>query len=127
MIKPVKIGKNLIEILTDGMYKNPLFMYREYVQNAADSIDEAVENRILKGPRDGEIKISIEPNNSIIIEGVPADLPIGKEKEINLNTKRPEFLEWKWIEGSKLPDVAVTFKVKVYKKLKKELTNLYLI
>ena len=30
-----KIGKNLIEILTDGMYKNPLFMYREYIQNSA--------------------------------------------------------------------------------------------
>ena len=38
-----KIGKNLIEILTDGMYKNPLFMYREYIQNSADSINEAAQ------------------------------------------------------------------------------------
>ena len=52
---------------------------------------------------------------------------LGNDNEINIRTDNPEFLEWKWIEGSKLPDVAVTFKVKVYKKLKKELTNLNLI
>ena len=51
---------------------------------------------------------------------------VGKEDEININTKNPEFLDWKWIEPSKLPDIAVNFKVNLYKKIKKELNFLSL-
>lgn len=47
---------------------------------------------------------------------------LGKENEINIKTKNPEFLDWKWIDFSKLPDVAVTFKVDVYKEIKKKLS-----
>ena len=61
-----KIGKNLIEILTDGMYKNPLFMYREYIQNSADSITEAVNNSLLNKQRDGKILINIESSSIFI-------------------------------------------------------------
>ena len=64
----VEIGKNLIEILTEGMYLNPLFMYREYVQNSADAIDDAVEDGILKNIRDGKIMIDIHNNGSIYIQ-----------------------------------------------------------
>ncbi len=39
------IGKYTLESLTDGMYALPLDLYREYVQNAVDSIDMA---KILK-------------------------------------------------------------------------------
>ena len=49
---------------------------------------------------------------------------IGKEKEINLNTKRPEFLEWKWIEPKNLIKVVVNFKLKVYKKILKEIEKI---
>lgn len=56
----VKIGKNVIEILTTGMYTNPLFMYREYIQNSADQIDTAVEQGLFKSRNDGEILIRIE-------------------------------------------------------------------
>jgi len=49
---------------------------------------------------------------------------VGKENEINVKTKNPEFLDWKWIEVSKLPSIAVSFKVNLYKKLKKELNFL---
>ena len=52
---------------------------------------------------------------------------IGNENEININTKNPEFLEWKWIQRSKLTDVVVDFKLDVYKKIKKELELLSLI
>ena len=48
---------------------------------------------------------------------------IGKESEINLNTKYQEFIEWKWISYNLLPDVIVDFKKKVYLKLKNELEN----
>ena len=47
----------------------------------------------------------------------------GNENEINLNTKYPEFIEWKWIDYNLLPEVIVDFKKEVYKKLKIELKN----
>ena len=45
---------------------------------------------------------------------------IGKESEININTKNPEFLDWKWIDLEDLTKIAVNFKLNVYKSLKKE-------
>ena len=47
----------------------------------------------------------------------------GSDDEINLNTKYPEFIEWKWIDYRLLPDVIVDFKKKVYESLKTELRN----
>tara|TARA_B110000003_G_C16497289_1_gene475959 strand:+ start:137 stop:607 length:471 start_codon:yes stop_codon:yes gene_type:complete len=41
----------------------------------------------------------------------------GNEDEININTEHPEFIDWKWIEMDKLPDVIVSFKKKVYEKV----------
>ena len=49
---------------------------------------------------------------------------LGKNDEINVKTKHPEFLDWKWIEPYELPKVAVHFKINVYRKLKAELTSL---
>ena len=49
---------------------------------------------------------------------------VGKNNEINVKTKNPEFLDWKWIEVSKLPSIAVSFKIDLYKKLKEELNFL---
>ena len=48
----------------------------------------------------------------------------GKSSEINVKTENPEFFEWKWIELSKLPNIAVHFKVDIYRKIKEELTSL---
>ena len=39
---------------------------------------------------------------------------VGKEKEINLKTKNPAFIEWKWILPEELPNVIVDFKKKIY-------------
>ncbi len=49
----------------------------------------------------------------------------GNENEINLNTKYPEFIEWKWIDYNLLPEVIVDFKKEVYKKLKIELNKFF--
>ena len=46
---------------------------------------------------------------------------LGEESEINLNTKHPEFIQWKWIEPKKLPDVIVNFKKNLYLDLVKEI------
>ena len=51
---------------------------------------------------------------------------IGKNEEININTKNPEFLDWKWIDPMILTNVAVDFKLNVYEKIKEELTSLSL-
>ncbi len=42
---------------------------------------------------------------------------VGNEKEINLNTKNPEFIEWKWIAADELPNVIVNFKKKMYQRI----------
>ena len=46
---------------------------------------------------------------------------LGDDTEINLKTKNPEFIEWKWIEPGKLPEVIVYFKKKIYLSLVKEI------
>ena len=51
---------------------------------------------------------------------------LGKNEEINVKTKKPEFLDWKWINISELPNIAVDFKVNIYKKIKEELKVLNL-
>ena len=50
---------------------------------------------------------------------------IGNDNEINLNTKHPEFIEWRWIDYRSLPNVIVDFKKKVYENLKVELSNFF--
>ena len=42
---------------------------------------------------------------------------IGKTSEINLKTKNPEFIEWKWVEPGTLPKIIVDFKRALYEKL----------
>ena len=49
---------------------------------------------------------------------------LGDDNEINLKTKRPEFLEWKWINIENITDKVVDFKLHVYEKIKQELKNL---
>ena len=48
---------------------------------------------------------------------------IGKDEDININTKKPEFLEWKWIDISKITEVVVDFKLEVYKELQEKIHN----
>ena len=49
---------------------------------------------------------------------------IGNESEININTKYPEFLDWKWINLDDLPEIAVNFKLDVYKNVKQEVKKI---
>ena len=45
----------------------------------------------------------------------------GEENEININTKNPEFLDWKWVNIDNLTDEVVNFKIHVYKEIQREL------
>ena len=49
---------------------------------------------------------------------------LGDDTEINLKTKRPEFLEWKWVNIENITDKVVDFKLHVYEKIKRALMNL---
>ena len=50
---------------------------------------------------------------------------LGNDSEINLNTKNPEFVDWKWIEPKLLPEVIVNFKKNLYLDLLAEI-NLFI-
>lgn len=61
------IGKNTLESLSTGMYADPRAIYREYIQNATDSIDHAVSAGLMELD-DAEIQITIDARaNSIRI------------------------------------------------------------
>jgi|TARA_B100001741_G_scaffold260888_1_gene224779 putative (di)nucleoside polyphosphate hydrolase len=49
---------------------------------------------------------------------------LGEDKEINLETNHPEFLDWKWINLENITDKVVYFKLHVYEEIKKELKDL---
>ena len=51
---------------------------------------------------------------------------LGKNEEINIKTKRPEFLDWQWVNSSELPNISVNFKTNIYKRLEEELKSLNL-
>ena len=48
---------------------------------------------------------------------------LGKDDEINLDTKHPEFIDWKWIDPKDLPEVIVDFKKELYVNLLKEINQ----
>jgi len=54
------VGKHILESLTVGMYANSKIIFREYVQNAADAIDEAVAKGVLSKREEGKIDITID-------------------------------------------------------------------
>ena len=49
---------------------------------------------------------------------------IGDVLEINIKTKHPEFLDWKWIDLEDLTQIAVNFKLEVYKQVKSEVEKI---
>ena len=72
------IGKKLLDMLMFSMYPDAKIIYREYVQNAFDSINSAVEQKILNKTKDGIVSIKIDPSSrNISIKdngtGIPVD------------------------------------------------------
>ncbi len=55
-----RIGKDVIESLTLAMYDDPRFIYREYIQNSADQIDIAFEDKLISKKEDGKVEIKID-------------------------------------------------------------------
>ena len=49
---------------------------------------------------------------------------VGEDNEINIKTKHPEFLDWKWIELDQITEMVVDFKLHVYKELKEKVKKI---
>jgi len=49
---------------------------------------------------------------------------VGIEQEINIKTKNPEFLDWKWVELDQITEEVVDFKLHVYKELKEKIKKI---
>ena len=65
----VTVGKDILELLTSGMYLDPLTIYREYIQNSADSVEKSVDEGLLQSVEEGLIKITTNYiDRSIIIQ-----------------------------------------------------------
>lgn len=61
----VQVGKYTLESLTTGMYSDPKIVYREYIQNAVDSLETAVKQGLIE-PQGMRIDIIIDEENSAI-------------------------------------------------------------
>ena len=49
---------------------------------------------------------------------------IGEDGEININTKHPEFLEWKWVELSEITKLVVNFKLDLYQEVQRKVEKI---
>lgn len=87
-----KIGKNLIEILMYSMYDDAKVVLREYVQNAYDAINEAVEYGILESTKYGHVNIILD----------------SKHRSVRINDNGTGIV--KKLAAKKLLDIADSFK-----------------
>lgn len=55
------IGRDVLELVSSAMYIDPMTVYREYIQNAADAIDDARREGTLQAGDEGLVEISIDP------------------------------------------------------------------
>jgi hypothetical protein len=62
LAEEIVIGKDILELVSSSMYVDPMTIYREYVQNAADSIDEARAAGFLGPSESGRVTISLDVN-----------------------------------------------------------------
>ena len=85
------IGKYTLESLTNGMYASPFDMYREYIQNAVDSFDEAIAQGIELSEK-LSIEIQVDPEKKLVVirdngcgisvhEAIPTLLDIGNSRK----------------------------------------------
>ena len=49
---------------------------------------------------------------------------IGEDSEININTKHPEFMEWKWVELSEITKLVVNFKLDLYQEVQRKVEKI---
>lgn len=87
-----QIGKDVIESLTLGMYEDCRFIYREYIQNAADAVDNAINSHLLQKGEEA-IHVVIDAEKRLIsvqdnATGIPQDRVMTILRNIAHSTKK---------------------------------------
>ena len=49
---------------------------------------------------------------------------LGEDNEININTKNPEFLDWKWVGLNQITELVVEFKFHVYQEVQEKVKKI---
>lgn len=88
----IQVGKYTLESLTTGMYSDPKIVYREYIQNSVDALENAVEEGLLE-PQYMRIDIIIDDENSSISikdngTGIPSAQAVGTLMNVGNSQKR---------------------------------------
>lgn len=72
----VIVGKDILELLSSAMYVDPLSIFREYVQNAADSLDEAAAAGMFRNGLRPSITITLDPvKRTAVVRDTGAGVP----------------------------------------------------
>lgn len=87
-----EIKKGLINLLMFTLYSDEKTIYREYVQNALDSINKAIDERVLAQAKDGVVKIYIDERKKTIVikdngTGINANDAVRTLLDISASTK----------------------------------------
>jgi hypothetical protein len=89
----VVVGKDVLELVSTSMYVDPMTIYREYVQNAADAVDEGRAFKLLTPREAGKVAINLDATlRSIKIRdngtGVPWDTFVQRTCNLGASAKR---------------------------------------
>jgi putative (di)nucleoside polyphosphate hydrolase len=49
---------------------------------------------------------------------------LGEDNQINIKTKKPEFLDWKWVDLKEITNLVVDFKLHVYQEVQQKVQRL---
>lgn len=60
-LEEITIGRDVLELVSSAMYIDPMTIYREYVQNSADAIDDARSRGLISAEEAGKVLITIDP------------------------------------------------------------------
>lgn len=93
----VQVGKYTLESLTTGMYSDPKIVYREYIQNSVDSLEQAVDIGLIE-PQSMRIDIIVDADNSCIsikdngmgitsVDAAKTLMNVGSSKKRNSNNR----------------------------------------
>ena len=124
--KRIDNPKNFWQMPQGGVDKNEDFLSAAYRELEEET---SIKNVKLIRELDGLIKYELPENLlGIIWKGkYKGQIQkwfimefLGNDSDINIKTKNPEFLEWKWIDLEKITDVVVDFKLEVYKEVKEK-------
>src|ERR1700756_3764150 len=64
--EPIIVGKDILEVLSSAMYVDPLAIYREYIQNSSDAIDDARRTGLLEPTENGTVEIDLDVDKRIV-------------------------------------------------------------